>query len=134
MRNDYYERGPVQDPLIYYLKGTLYRLDCVSLIPKQRSTFQFVNTVDFPPVFDHLPVDAGFIRTESAGNTRLGVSGLDVTPQVGTMGGFKPTVFTQMSHPLVFHSSVTLQVPFRFRFVITKIAKYLCITVDGDQV
>ena len=85
-------------------------------------------------VFDHLPVDAGFVRTESAGNAGLGVSGLDVTPQVTAKGGFKPTVFTQMSHSLVFHSSVKLQVLFGFGFVITKIAMYLCITVNGDQV
>ena len=32
-------------------------------------------------MFDHLPVDAGFVRTESAGNARLSVSGLDMTPQ-----------------------------------------------------
>ena len=29
---------------------------------------------DHPPVYDHLPVDASFIRTESIGNARLGVS------------------------------------------------------------
>ena len=49
-------------------------------------------------------------------------------------GGFKPTVFTQMSHSLVFHLSVKLQVLFGFGFVNTKIAMYLCITVNGDQV
>ena len=62
-----------------------------------RSTFQLGYSMDFPPVYDHLPVDASFIRTESIGNARLGVSGQDVTPQVAAKGGFKPTVFTQMS-------------------------------------
>ena len=85
-------------------------------------------------MFDHLPVDAGLVRTERAGNAGLGVSGLDVTPQVAAKGGFKPTVFTQMSHSLVFHLSVKLQVLFGFGFVNTKIAMYLCITVNGDQV
>ena len=85
-------------------------------------------------MFDHLSVDAGLVRTESADNAGLGVSGLDVTPQVTAKGGFKPTVFTQMSHSLVFHLSVKLQVLFGFGFVTTTIAMNLCITVNGDQV
>ena len=99
-----------------------------------RSTFQLGYSMDFPPVYDHLPVDAGFIRAESAGNIRLSVSGLDVTPQVGAMGGFKPTVFTDMSHSLVFHLPVNPQVLFQFCFVFTKITGYHYITVDGDHV
>ena len=70
------------------------------------STFQVGFTMDFPLVFDHLPVDAGFVRTESAGNAGLSVSGLDVTPQVVRLIGFKPTVSTEMSHSFVFHTSV----------------------------
>ena len=72
----------------------------------QISTFQLRFTMDFPPVFDHLPVDAGFVRTESAGNAGLSVSGLDVTPQVVRLIGFKPTVSTKMPYSFVFHTSV----------------------------
>ena len=60
--------------------------------------------MDLPLVFDHLPVDAGFIRTESADNARLGVSGLDMTPQVAAMGGFKPTVLTDKPDSFMFNS------------------------------
>ena len=60
--------------------------------------------MNFTLVFDHLPVGAGFIRTESADNARLGVSGLDMTPQVRTMGGFKPTDMTDMPDTFMFNS------------------------------
>ena len=62
--------------------------------------------MNIAPVFDHLPVDAGFIRTESADNARLGVSGLDMTPQVAAMGGLKPTVLADMSDSFMFNSFV----------------------------
>ena len=88
----------------------------------------------FPPVFDHLPVDAGSVRTERADNARLSVSGLDVTPQVVTLRCFKSTVCTEMSHSIVFHAYVNPQVLLHFCFVITKITVYHNITVDGDHV
>ena len=95
----------------------------------------FGQTMCFPPVFHHLPVEPGFIRTERADNAGLSVSGQDMVPQVPAMGGaFKSTVWAHSSHALVLYLLVTFQVSFGFSFVITEITLYLYITVDGDHV
>ena len=62
--------------------------------------------MNFALVFDHLPVNASFVWTERADNGRLRVSGLDMTPQVAPIGGFKPTVLTDKPDSFVFNGFV----------------------------
>ena len=51
-------------------------------------------------MFDHLPVDAGFVRTESAGNARLRVSGQDVTPGIERISYREPLYHTDTASGL----------------------------------
>ena len=81
-------------------------------------------------MFNQLPVDTGFIRTEIAGNARLGVSGLDMTLQVKNMVGFKPTEVADMPDNFMFYSFMQIQIIFKFCLEFTKITVYFCITVS----
>ena len=75
-------------------------------------------------MFDQLPVDTGFTRTEIAGNAGLGVSGLDMTLQVKNMVGFKPTDMADMPDTFMFYSFMQIQIIFKFCLESTKITVY----------